>query len=360
MTSSAPPQKMGRRRPSAPPCDLCSAALTPRRRSAKSGPAVFLSGETIEPTAAACYAQRVAEPLYLVGPTASGKSALALVLAERLGGEIVNADAFQLYRGLDICTAKPAAADLARVPHHLYSVLPPGELCDAQFFCDLARPVIADITARGRVPVIVGGSGLYVKALTHGLSPLPSDEALRQKLDALTPQERVAWLLSRDPAAAQTVNLKNGRYVTRALEICLLTGEPQSKLRQAWSQAQPQFRGVRLVWDRAELDERINQRVLGMAAAGLVDEIAGVSALSATAVKAIGVREVRRHLAGESTLQETIAAIQLATRQYARRQEKWFRREKGFQMLPLSGSPSLTSACETVLALLAKSGTDAG
>lgn len=255
-----------------------------------------------------------------------------MALADRLGGEIVNADAFQLYRGLDICTAKPSAGDLARVPHHLYSVLSLGELCDAQFFCDLARPVIADILARGKVPLIVGGSGLYVKALTHGLSPLPSDEALRQKLSELTPLERVEWLLSRDPEAQKTVNLKNDRYVSRALEICLLTGEPQSKLRQAWSQAgtQPDFRGVRLVWDRPALDERINRRVLGMMAAGLVDEVAHAAMLSSTAGKAIGVREVQRHLAGEATLQETIAAIQLATRQYARRQDKWFRREKGF------------------------------
>src|SRR6187399_640716 len=96
-------------------------------------------------------------------------------LAERLDGEIVNADAFQLYRGLDICTAKPSIEELGRVPHHLYGVLPPGELCDAQFFCNLARPVIADVGARGKLAIIVGGSGLYVKALTHGLSPLPSD-----------------------------------------------------------------------------------------------------------------------------------------------------------------------------------------
>ena len=252
-------------------------------------------------------------------------------LAERFGGEIINADAFQLYRGLDICTAKPSAADFGRVPHHLYSVLSLGELCDAQFYSDLARPVIAEIASRGKLPIVVGGSGLYVKALTHGLSPLPSDEALRQKLSELTPHERVEWLLLRDPDAEQNVNLKNDRYVTRALEICLLTGEPQSTLRKAWSQVQPEFRGIRLVWDRPVLDERINQRVLQMVAAGLVEEVQQADALSATAVKAIGVREVRQFLAGECTREEMIAAIQLATRQYARRQDKWFRREKGFQ-----------------------------
>lgn len=271
-------------------------------------------------------------------------------IASRLDGEIVNADAFQLYRGLDICTAKPSAADLARVPHHLYSVLSLGELCDAQFFCDLAKPIIADIAARGKVPIVVGGSGLYVKALTHGLSPLPSDEGLRQRLAEFTPHERVEWLLTRDPDAQQTVNLKNDRYVTRALEICLLTGEPQSKLRQAWSQAQPQFRGVRLSWDRAALDARINQRVLNMIAAGLVNEVAGVSALSATSAKAIGVEEIREHLRGESTIEQAVAAIQLATRQYARRQDKWFRREKAFRVLTMDASLTLEQACEAVMA----------
>ncbi len=271
-------------------------------------------------------------------------------LAGRLGGEIVNADAFQLYRGLDICTAKPSASEFAQVPHHLYGVVSPGELCDAQFFCDLAKPVIADIAARGRTPIVVGGSGLYVKALTHGLSPLPSDEALRQKLAELTPQERIEWLLSRDADARQTVNLKNDRYVTRALEICLLTGEPQSRLRQAWSRAEPHFRGVRLEWDRSALDERIDKRVLQMVASGLVEEVAAASSLSATAGKAIGVREVRRHLAGEASLEETIAAIQLATRQYARRQEKWFRREKGFRALRMSDGASLQEVGEHVVA----------
>jgi tRNA dimethylallyltransferase len=293
----------------------------------------------------------VPDPLYIVGPTASGKSGLAMELAARLDGEIVNADAFQLYRGLDICTAKPSASDLARVPHHLYSVLSLGELCDAQFFCDLARPVIADIAARGTLPIIVGGSGLYVKALTHGLSPLPSDEALRQRLAELTPQERIEWLLVRDPQSEETVNLKNDRYVTRALEICLLTGEAQSKLRQAWSKAQPQFRGVRLAWDRAALDARINARVVGMIDAGLIAEVRLATELSATAIKAIGVQEVRRHLTGEATLDETIAAIQLATRQYARRQEKWFRREKAIRVLPMSLETCVESACEAVMAM---------
>ena len=280
-------------------------------------------------------------PIYLVGPTGSGKSALALALAEHIGGEIVNADAFQIYRSLDICTAKPSVADLARAPHHLYSVLASTELCDAQFYSELAHSVIADIIARGKTPIIVGGSGLYVKALTHGLSNLPSDEGVRQQLAALTPHERIEWLLVRDPDAAQTVSLQNDRYVTRALEICLLTNQPQSALRKAWTQQQPSFRGVRLVWERAALCERINQRVLSMIQSGLVAEIAALPALSTTAEKAIGVREIRAYHDGQLTLEEAITALQAASRQYARRQEKWFKRESGFKIVPVNETDSM-------------------
>lgn len=280
------------------------------------------------------------QPFYVVGPTGSGKSALAIALANKWGGEIVNADAFQLYSGLDICTAKPNAAECAMAPHHLYGVLAPTELCDAAFYAELARPVIADIASRGAVPIVVGGSGLYIKALTHGLSPLPSDEGLRRRLAHLTPGERVAWLLARDPHASSTVNLKNDRYVTRALEICLLTGKRQSELRKNWRDRTPDYKGIHLAWGREVLHARINRRVLAMVAAGLVEEIRKAAELSATAEKAIGVREVREHLRGKVTLEEAIAAIQLATRQYAQRQVKWFRREKGFVPLEIAeGAP---------------------
>ena len=277
-------------------------------------------------------------PFFVVGPTGSGKSALAIDLAQRWDGEIVNADAYQLYKGLDICTAKPTAEERAQVLHHLFDVLPLTEAGDAAQYAAMALPVLEEIGSRGKVPVVVGGSGLYVKALTHGLSPLPSDEALRSRLEHLTPRERVVWLLLRDPHAETTVNLKNDRYVTRALEICLLTGQPQSELRSAWKQQVPDYEGVRLEWPKEVLHDRINQRVLAMVEAGLVAEVAEAGELSTTAEKAIGVNEVRRHLAGELTQAEMIEAIQLATRQYARRQEKWFRREKGFRVVALEAN----------------------
>lgn len=278
---------------------------------------------------------------FITGPTASGKSALAIALAEYVGGEIVNADAFQLYAGMDILTAKPAPADLARVPHHLYGVIPLSEACDAQRYHSLALPVIQDIAARGRVPIVVGGSGLYLKALTHGLSPLPAASSqLRAHFQHLSPGEKIVWLIQRDPEAATTVNLRNPRYVERALEICLLTGQPQSGLRRSFEQTEPQVNGVIFVWDREALYRRINQRTLDMFAAGMLEEVAALGPLSPTAEKAIGVREVREHLAGRATLQDTIAAIQQATRHYAKRQITWFRRERCFQTICLDSDPA--------------------
>lgn len=282
-----------------------------------------------------------ATTFFITGPTASGKSALAIALAEHVGGEIVNADAFQLYAGMDLLTAKPPAADMARVPHHLYGVIPLTESCDAARYHALALPTIHDIAARGRIPIVVGGSGLYIKALTHGLSPLPAaSPQLRAHFQHFSSGEKTLWLLQRDPAAATTVNLRNPRYVERALEICLLTGRPQSGLRNSFAQSEPQVNGVIYVWDREALYRRINQRTLTMFDAGLIEEVAALGPLSPTAEKAIGVREVRAHLAGQASLADTIAAIQQATRHYAKRQITWFRRERCFQTICLDSDPA--------------------
>lgn len=293
-----------------------------------------------------------ASTFFIAGPTASGKSAIALALAEEVGGEIVNADAFQLYAGMDVLTAKPSAADRKRVPHHLYGVLPLTESCDAQRYHSLAMPVIAEIAARRRVPIVVGGSGLYLKALTHGLSPLPAaSPLLREKFKHLSPGEKIIWLLQRDPEAATTVNLRNPRYVERALEICLLAGRPQSGLRRSFVEQEPQVSGIILEWDREKLYARINQRTLDMFAAGLTDEVAGLGEMSPTAEKAIGVREVREHLAGRATLDQTIAAIQQATRRYAKRQITWFRRERCFQTICLDSLPKPEYALSRIFEL---------
>lgn len=294
----------------------------------------------------------IAEPFYCVGPTGSGKSAIAVSLAERCGGEIINADAYQLYEGLEIVTAKPSAADFARVPHHLFGSFPTSENIDVAKYERLARAVIADIQSRNRTPLIVGGSGLYVKALTHGLSPLPASEpALRAELEMRSDQELVDQLVSLDPVGAAITNLKNRRYLIRALEICLLGGRPMSEQKNAWASASPAYRGVLIKRERAELYDRINARTHKMLAAGLIEEIdaLGDCSLSETAEKAIGVREVRCLLAGEMDRETCIDAIQQATRRYAKRQMNWFRREPGFTSICILASDDADSAVARIL-----------
>src|SRR5688572_14770000 len=179
------------------------------------------SGDTPVPTGS-CDDKSVVTPYYICGPTASGKSSLALEMAEKLDGEIVNADAFQLYRGLEIVSAAPSAGELARLPHHLYGVLDPGESADAQLYVKLAKPVIEEIQSRGKTPIITGGSGLYLKFLTHGAAPLPTaDAALRAEMDARSLEDLVAQLQQLDPVEAARTALQNRRFVSRALEICI-------------------------------------------------------------------------------------------------------------------------------------------
>jgi tRNA dimethylallyltransferase len=291
------------------------------------------------------------DPIYITGPTASGKSALALSLARRVGGEIVNADAFQLYRGLDILTAKPSPAERSAVPHHLYDVLDLSEACDAHRYRELALPVIADIRSRGALPIIVGGSGLYVKALTHGFSDLPKgDAAMRERLAHFSLHEKVTWLLRLDPKAEETVALANPRYVERALEICLISGQPQSELRCREKSATT-ARGIRLIWDRAQLYERINQRVLRMMEADVANEVRKVAGFSVTSERAIGVREILDWQSGRISEQEAVEMIQQATRRYAKRQITWFKRERWLQTICLTPETTAESALDSLLSL---------
>ena len=286
---------------------------------------------------------------FVVGPTASGKSGLALALAEHLDGEIVNADAFQLYQGLDVLTAKPSPQELQQCPHHLYGVLAPGADCDAQTYRDLALPVIHEIASRGKTPIVVGGSGLYIKALTHGLSPLPpADSTLRARFRTQSLGDKVAELMRLDPSASDNVPLQNPRYVERALEICLLTGQPQSQLRQSFANASPNVNGFLLTLDRGVLYGRINHRVETMITHGIIDEVAALGNLETGSAKAIGVREMRAHLAGHVTLADATEALQQATRRYAKRQMTWFRRETCFQTICLPSEPTAQFVRDTI------------
>lgn len=274
------------------------------------------------------------EQLFFVcGPTAAGKSAHALELADRIGGEIVNADAFQLYRGVEVLTAAPPAADRQKAPHHLYGVLSPAEPVDAMAYLRRVIPVIEEVLSRGKTPLITGGSGLYLKFLSHGPSPLPAgDPALRTELDALGLEELVKRLQELDPIEAARTDLHNRRYVSRALEVCLLAGVPCSTLRDDWEQAsamrEAKLRGALVLRSRPELHERIAKRTRAMLKGGAIEEVADLTDAAPGLEKAIGLGEIRRLLSGEIDLPACEELINAATRQYAKRQETWFRREK--------------------------------
>jgi len=254
-------------------------------------------------------------------------------MARELDGEIVNADAFQLYRGLDVLTAAPPEQERAIVPHHLYGVLDPLEKTDAGSYVRMARPVIEEIQSRGKTPIVTGGSGLYLKFLTHSPAPLPTGDAkLRAELDARPLEDLVAQLRSLDPVEAARTALQNRRFVSRALEICFLTGQKASELRDQWEsqtrEISASLRGIVIQRTRSELHVRIAARTRAMLDGGAIEEVAALSKVSTNCEKAIGFREIRALIDGEINRGTCEDLINAATRQYAKRQETWFRREK--------------------------------
>jgi len=284
---------------------------------------------------------------FIVGPTATGKSALAADVAREIGAEIVSADAFQVYRGLDLLTAKPDASTLAKAPHHLIGTTPLHEGMNAEKYRRAALYAIAEIHSRGKLAIVVGGSGLYIKALTHGLAPVPQfDPKLRENLNAMSLDDLRAQLADLDPEAAQKIDLKNRRRVVRAVEICLLAGKPASevvarvsdpdKSVKARPQSAPAATGVFVFRDREELYARINQRVEAIFENGVIEEVQAAAKVSSTASQMIGFRELHELLDGKTSISQCIAAIQQATRRYAKRQLTWFRRQTNFPALNLS------------------------
>jgi tRNA dimethylallyltransferase len=275
---------------------------------------------------------------FIVGPTATGKSELAADVAHEIGAEIVSADAFQIYRGLDLLTAKPESPTLAKAPHHLIGTSPLTEEMNAEKYRRTAMRAIEEINLRGNLAFVVGGSGLYIKALTHGLAPLPeSDPELREKLNAMSLDDLRSQLVEVDPETARKIDLKNRRRVVRALEICSLTGKPVSAQRLCEGASHSEAAtGVFVFRDRNELYERINQRVEMLFERGVIEEVRTARKTSATASQMIGLREIRELLAGKKSLPQCIAEIQQATRRYAKRQLTWFRRQSNFLPLNLS------------------------
>jgi len=273
---------------------------------------------------------------FIVGPTATGKSEIAAEVAQACGGEVVSADAFQIYAGLELLTAKPEPQTLATVPHHLVGTVPLTTEMNAEQFRIAALAAIRSIHARGQPAFVVGGSGMYVQALTDGLSPLPpAAPALRERLNHLSERELLVRLMLRDPQTAATIDARNKHRLVRAVEVCLLTGQPFSSQRKRTPSSNKPH-GVLLVRDRAELYERINSRVEAMFAQGVVDEVRAAKNASATAARTIGLAQIRELIAGRISQTECIAAIQQATRRYAKRQLTWFQRQTTLEPLNLS------------------------
>jgi len=261
----------------------------------------------------------------LAGPTGIGKTDLALDLAQRLETEIVSADAFQIYKGFDILSGKPTPDQLRRIPHHLVGVVPATELCDAYRFAELARAVIQRLNQRQVVPLVVGGSGFYLEALSSPLAPLPkADLNLRRELEARPSAVLLEELRKRDPVAYRDIDRLNPRRVIRALEVCILTGQKFSDFRKRRSLISPVL-AVLLTRPREDLHARINLRVERMFASGAIEEVRGAGETSRTVRQMIGFKPIQALLAGDLSYSDCISAVKTQTRQFARRQITWFR-----------------------------------
>lgn len=293
---------------------------------------------------------------YIVGPTAVGKSKLAADVAARLGAEIVSADAFQIYRGLPLLTAQPNESTLRKAPHHLIAALPLTDEMSAAKFREMAQRTTAAIKRRGKLALVVGGSGLYLKALTHGLAPFPPvDRSLREQLNQLSLEELNERLAAVDPLGAGKIDRRNKRRLVRALEIFAQTSAPASAQRSQWQGEDAAAPGVFVFRDRPELNARIDRRVKEMFRDGVVREVAAAKQLSVTAAKALGLEQVHQLIAAEISEEECIAIIQQATRRYVKRQLTWFRRQTSFEPLNLSLLKDHEAAVDWILQKAARS-----
>jgi tRNA dimethylallyltransferase len=292
------------------------------------------------------------QTVFLVGPTAVGKSAVALELARILDAELVSADSMQVYRGMDIGTAKPTAEERALVPHHLIDVCEVDEVFDAKLFVEMASRAIADIHARGKNTLVVGGTGLYVRALRQGLfEGPPRNEQLRGRLEKMGAVQLFEELERLDPATAKRIDRHNPRRLVRALEVFHETGKSISELQKEWGREVADIvpTGVMLNRDRKDLHTRIERRIDQQIAAGWVVEVRRLLEngleKNPTAMQAAGYRELAAHVRGELSLAEAVALIKTRTRQLAKRQLTWFRREPQLDWLELGREelPSMTA-----------------
>lgn len=302
--------------------------------------------------------------LALVGPTASGKTEIAVGIAERLDAEVVSVDSMVVYRGLDIGTAKPTPDQRARVPHHLIDVAEPSEPFSVARYQELGRAALVGVAERGRRALLAGGSGLYVRALVDDLAFPGTDPGVRAELEAEAAALGAARLHARlretDPAAAAKIEPDNARRTVRALEVAAVTGRPFSTFAGAWDRYPPErLRAAGIEVPRAVLAARISARVRTMLAAGWLEEVRVLLEVGLggwlTAAQAIGYAELARHLQGRMTLEDAVEQTEKRTRNLARRQMAWFYRDPRVRWFPVGGGGA-AEAFDDILAHLVEAG----
>ena len=303
----------------------------------------------------------------VTGPTATGKTALGVALARRFAGEVVSADSMQLYRGMDVGTATPDEAEMGSVPHHLLSCVDPREDYSVSRYVEDAAACIEDVTARGKLPFLVGGTGLYIDSLLSGRDFLGGDSAVRAALSARYEAEGGEALLRelavRDPESAARLHPNDKKRVVRALEVLAVTGKTITEHDRLSRLREPPYRVCRIALtfeDRADLYERIDRRVERMFAQGLVDEVRALLAAgvpeTATSLQAIGYKEVVAGLRGECTMDEARETIQRSSRRYAKRQLSWLSGREDVNWIRWKKEPDLSWACQVSTEYMVKYG----
>ena len=305
----------------------------------------------------------------ITGPTATGKTALGVALALEKNGEVVSADSMQLYRGMVIGTAAPTPEETRGVPHHMVGVADPRESYSVSRYVEEAGRCVDDILSRGKLPILVGGTGLYIESLlagrefARGDGPSPLRASLGEEYDRLGGAAMLEKLARSDPEAAARLHPNDKKRIVRALEVCALTGETISAHDRRTKSLPPRYRSARIALtfsDRQELYRRIDKRVEDMMAAGLLEEVKTLLAAglddSCTAMQAIGYKEMCRYLRGECTLEEALAAVQQGSRRYAKRQLSWLARDKELHWIRWEKTPDFGFALRDSTAFLSAFG----
>jgi len=301
--------------------------------------------------------------IILLGPTGVGKTAVSVLLAKELRTEIISADSMQIYRHMDIGTAKPSAEEMAGVKHHMIDIVEPSESYSAGRYVEDVSPIIEVLVQQNRIPLIVGGTGLYIRAMTRGLFSGPSsDQTLREGLIAIEAENPGALyqrLCEVDPEAAARTEKQNIRRILRAIEVAELSGRTITSMQKEMTRPLPyDFVKIGLTRSREELYRRIDIRVEDMLRAGLVDEVKRVISMDPcmTPLQAIGCKEVLQHLNGGIEMREAVRLIKRNSRRYAKRQYTWFSREEGIHWIDITGSADSTEVLQRVLQELEKCG----